>query len=129
MYKKKGGGSWWGTSQEKTSGFFFFNSTSIMLGQMLKSQKFKNDGQKTFFFYLSRAGYKKHVTAPSVKVIYIDATNLSWKMCTCMLQYLLQYNFSTVFCPCLRTLHSMNYNSRVVKRTPANRAFGKRTCT
>lgn len=49
--KKKGGlGGWWGTSQEKTSGFFFFNFTSIMLGQMLKSQKFKNDRQKTIFF-------------------------------------------------------------------------------
>lgn len=49
--KKKGGlGGLWGTSQEKTSVFFFFNFTSIMLGQMLKSQKFKNDGQKIFFF-------------------------------------------------------------------------------
>lgn len=47
--KKRGLGGWWGTSQEKTSGFFFFNFTSIMLGQMLKSQKL-NDGQKTFFF-------------------------------------------------------------------------------
>lgn len=48
VQKKRGG--WWGTSQEKTSGFFFFNFTSIMLGQMLKSQKFKNDRQKTIFF-------------------------------------------------------------------------------
>lgn len=50
VQKKKGGGGWGGTSQEKTSGFFVFNFTSIMLGQMLKSQKFKNDGQKIFFF-------------------------------------------------------------------------------
>lgn len=48
--KRGGGGSWWGTSQEKTSVFILFNFTSIMLGQMLKSQKFKNDRQKTIFF-------------------------------------------------------------------------------
>lgn len=129
VQKKKGGGGWWRTSQEKTSDFFFFVFYIYNVRPNVEKSKVEERRTKNIFFYLSRAGYKKHVTAPSVKVIYIDATNLSWKMCTCMLQYLLQYNFSTVFCPCLWTLHSMNYNSRVVKRTPANRAFGKRTCT
>lgn len=50
--KKKGGlGGWWGTVITRENfRVFFFNSTSIMLGQMLKSQKFKNDRQKKIFF-------------------------------------------------------------------------------
>lgn len=49
--QKKGGGGVGGEHHKrKLQFFFFFNFTSIMLGQMLKSQKFKNDGQKTFFF-------------------------------------------------------------------------------
>lgn len=49
--KKKGGvGGVGGEHHKRNFSFFFFNFTSIMLGQMLKSQKFKNDRQKKFFF-------------------------------------------------------------------------------
>lgn len=48
--KKKGGGGVGGEHHKRKLQVFFFNFTSIMLGQMLKSQKFKNDRQKTIFF-------------------------------------------------------------------------------
>lgn len=48
--QKKGGGGVGGEHHKRKLQFFFFNFTSIMLGQMLKSQKFKNDRQKTIFF-------------------------------------------------------------------------------
>lgn len=48
--QKKGGGVGGEHHKRKLQFFFFFNFTSIMLGQMLKSQKFKNDRQKTIFF-------------------------------------------------------------------------------
>lgn len=50
VQKKKGGGVGGEHHKRKLQFFFFFNFTSIMLGQMLKSQKFKNDRQKTIFF-------------------------------------------------------------------------------
>lgn len=50
VQKKKGGGLGGNITRENFSFLFFFNFTSIMLGQMLKSQKFKNDRQKTIFF-------------------------------------------------------------------------------